>query len=250
VLKNSRLFHQAQHSRERLQLLSQRLVEAQEVERHRIARELHDEIGQTLTAVKINLQGLQQLPPGTEFQSRLLDSIDIAEHALQQVRTLSLDLRPSLLDDLGLIATLRWYLKRQAKWGSFTTKFIAEPGEIALPPELEITCFRVAQEALTNVMRHAQAQQVRVELQQRQGELVLTIVDDGIGFDVQPTLDKAVQGISLGLLGIQERVMFVDGQLKIESQPGCGTKLEAHFPLSASTTPSVTADNAVREANV
>ena len=234
ALQNARLFRQVQQGRERLQALSKRLVESQEVERRRIARELHDEIGQTLTAVKINLQGLQQTPDGSDFQARLTDSIDIAEHALQQVRNLSLDLRPSLLDDLGLVATVRWYLKRQAQWGGFTTKFVAEPAEMTLSPELEITCFRVAQEALTNVMRHARAQHVQVELQQQGKELVLTIMDDGVGFEVQAALDSAAHGSSLGLLGIQERVMFVDGQLKIESQPGCGSKLEAHFPLEKS----------------
>ena len=102
---------------------------------------------------------------------------------------------------------------------------------MTLSPGLEITCFRVAQEALTNVMRHAQAQHVQVELQQQDKELVLTVMDDGVGFEVQAALDSAARGSSLGLLGIQERVMFVDGQLKIESQPGRGSKLEAHFPL-------------------
>jgi signal transduction histidine kinase len=217
-------------------------VEAQEAERRRIACELHDEIGQSLTAVKINLQGIQQRPDGAELGTRLAGSIEIVEHALQQVRNLSLDLRPSLLDDLGLVATLRWYLDRQAQWGGFSAQFVAPPAELSLCSELETTCFRIVQEALTNVLRHAQAHQVRVELQQHEAHLELTIQDDGVGFDVQEALNRAAQGSSLGLLSLLERVTLAGGQLDVESQLGQGTRIRVCCPLCSSDSPFAMTD--------
>jgi PAS domain S-box-containing protein len=237
AIQQAQLFEQVQAAHKRLQSLSRRLVEAEEVERRRIARELHDEIGQTLTAVKINLQALQLPADPAELGPRLAKSIKIAEQALQQVRNLSLDLRPSLLDDLGLVATLRWYVDRQAQWGGFTAQFIAEPSEIDLPPELEIVCFRVVQEALTNVIRHAAARRVVVELRQHGTELALTVGDDGVGFETQVALERAVGGASMGLLGMQERVLLAGGQIDIESTPGHGAEIRVRFPLPSGIAP-------------
>jgi PAS domain S-box-containing protein len=229
--QNARLFDQVRVARERLQLLSHQLVDAQEAERRHIARELHDEIGQTLTAVKINLQAMQRSVDASALASRLEESMGIVEQAIQQVRKLSLDLRPSLLDDLGLVATLRWYLDRQTKWAGFTPQFTAVPPEMRLPSNLETVCFRVVQEALTNVMRHAQAQLVRVELQQYETELQLLILDDGVGFEVEVTLERVAQGTGLGLLGMQERVALLGGRIEIDSAPGRGTQIRVYLPL-------------------
>jgi len=220
---------------EALQILSRRLLETQESERRHIARELHDEIGQALTAVKINLQAAQRLPEAPV--PYLEDSISIVDRTLQQVRTLSLDLRPALLDDLGLVATLRWYVDRQAQRAGFTAQFVADPLETRPRPDIETACFRVAQEALTNVTRHAQAQQVRVELHQRDAELHLLIRDDGKGFDVRTAQERAAQGASTGLLGMQERVWLVGGQIDIESVPAGGTEVRVRFPLQNSRQP-------------
>ena len=236
AIQQARLFEHLHAGRERLRTLSRRLVEVQEIERRRLAHELHDEIGQTLTAVKINLQALQRREDIAALGPYLKDSIEVVERALQQVRNLSLDLRPSLLDDLGLIATLRWYVDRQAQWGGFAAQLVADPAQDRLPPELETTCFRVVQEALTNVMRHSQAKNVRVEVHQQDAELVLRVCDDGVGFDVQAALEDAMRGASLGLLGIQERIWQVGGQITIKSAPGCGTEIYAHLPLPAPTT--------------
>jgi PAS domain S-box-containing protein len=219
-------------TRQRLQLLSQQLVEAQEAERRHIARELHDEIGQTLTAVKINLQAMQRLSHTSSLAIPLAESMDIIEQAIQQVRNLSLDLRPSMLDDLGLLATLRWYLDRQAKWAGFITQFTADPPDMQLPSNLETVCFRLVQEALTNVMRHAQAQRVQINLQQHQTELELFIQDDGLGFEVEATLARVAHGTGLGLLGMQERVALLGGQLDINSAPGRGVEIRVCLPLS------------------
>jgi len=231
AVQNARLFEQVRAGGERLQSLSHRLMEVQEAERRRIARELHDEIGQALTAVKINLQMMQNLPDASALGSRLEESVDIIERVLQQARTLSRDLRPPLLDDLGLVAALRWYLNRQAQRSGFAAQFVAEPLAVRLPVNLETACFRLAQEALTNVARHAQAGQVCMELRHHPAELQLSIRDDGVGFDVNAALERASRGESLGLLGMQERVLLMGGELAIESAPAHGTEVRARFPI-------------------
>ena len=231
ALKNAQLYEQAQESASRLQAISHQLLKAQETERRSIARELHDEIGQTLTAVKINLQAMQRSSDMCAHASILEENISIIERTLQQVRNLSLDLRPSLLDDLGLVPALRWYTSRQAERTGFTAVLVADSLEAHLPPDVETVCFRVVQEALTNVARHAQAQHVLVELRQRDAELELTIRDDGVGFDVRSALERASHGASLGLRGMEERVTLVGGQMEIESVPSHGTEIRARFPL-------------------
>jgi signal transduction histidine kinase len=219
-------------TQERLQTLSGKLIEAQETERRSLARELHDEIGQALTAVKINLQTIQYSSATAQTASPLQESISIVEVALQQVRSLSLDLRPSLLDDLGLIVALRWYVDRQTQRAGIIGEFIALPLETKLLPNLETTCFRIVQEALTNIVRHAKAQRVTIELWQQETHLHLDIWDDGIGFDVEAAREKATRGGSLGLLGMEERVSLVGGRIEIKSVHQQGTKIHAYFPLS------------------
>jgi signal transduction histidine kinase len=233
VIEHARLFEQVRAGRERSQVLSQQLMEAQEAERRHLARELHDEIGQALTAIKINLQAVQRSVQETATSARLEDSIGIVDRVLQQVRNMSLDLRPSLLDDLGLAAALRWYLDRQAKRAGFAAEFSAEPADIRAASNLETACFRVAQEALTNVVRHAQARRVRAELRRRDNELQLTIQDDGVGFDVPAARQRAARGGSLGLLGMQERVLLIGGRIDIDSAAGRGTSILVRFPLAA-----------------
>jgi len=170
---------------ERMKALSQGLIAAQEAERRRVARELHDEIGQALTAVKIDLQAAQRIKEPEAIARHLEESIAIVERALQQVRNLSLDLRPSLLDDLGLVTALRWYVDRQAQRTGMAMQFTAESMDSRLSTELETACFRVAQEALTNVIRHAGAVSVGIDLYKTLGCLTLMIRDNGKGFDVQ-----------------------------------------------------------------
>jgi signal transduction histidine kinase len=138
---------------------------------------------------------------------------------------------------LGLVVALRWYVDRQAQRSGFTAQFVADPLETRPRPDIETACFRVAQEALTNVTRHARAQQVRVELRQRDTELHLLIHDDGKGFDVRTAQERAAQGASMGLLGMQERVWLVGGQIAIESAPAWGTEIRVRFPLQNSRQP-------------
>ena len=215
---------------EALHALSHQLLQAQEKERREIARELHDEIGQALTALKINLDSVHTNAVASDSSIRLTDSLSIVSLLLQQVRDLSLDLRPSMLDDLGLVAALRWYVDRQAQRMGFTAEFVAGPLEPRPSPAIETVCFRIAQEAVTNMARHAQAQRVRIELRYEPHGLLLCIQDDGLGFDVQAVQDKALSMGSMGLRGMHERVQLVGGRVEMISAPGEGTQIRAIFP--------------------
>jgi len=215
----------------KLQVLSRRLVEAQETERRHLARELHDEIGQALTVAQLNLQALLESPGTETLLPRLKESLEVVERVLEQVHDISLNLRPSILDDLGLEPALRWFTNRQAALVGLETKFHADALEQRLDPVIETECFRVAQGALTNVLRHAQAQTVSVELRKENGQLHLRVRDDGIGFDVAALREKAVLGASLGLLSMEERAALAGGGLEFTSVPKLGTEVHAWFPL-------------------
>lgn len=215
----------------KLQLLSHRLVEVQESERRHIARELHDEIGQTLTVAEMNLQAALRSPEQSTLERRLQESIRAVERVLEQVHDLSLNLRPSMLDDLGLEPALRWYTHRQAELAGLKAEFHPVPLTKRPPPVIETECFRVAQEALTNVVRHAKAQSVVVTLTQADGCLRLSVRDDGCGFNVAQVRDRAVNGASLGVLSMEERATLTGGGFEIISAPGQGTEVRAWFPL-------------------
>jgi len=212
---------------ERLQELSRRLFQVQEDERRHLARELHDQIGQALTAAKIDLQAAQRLEERTAIVRRLDDIIALIERLLQEARQLSLDLRPPLLDDLGLVPALRWCLDQQAQRADLRVEFFADPALERVDAAIETACFRVAQEALTNVVRHARAQTVSVELHRTPEALHLVVRDDGSGFDVM----TGEQGDNLGLLGMRERVALLAGELDCKSAPGRGTEIHAFFPV-------------------
>jgi len=232
AIQHAHLFEQVQDAQKRLQALSVSLVKAQETERRRIARELHDEIGQAITALKISLQNLQTVADVTDFKSQLEESIQITQLTLQQVRTLSLELRPSMLDDLGLVAALRWYLDRVSSRAGVPINFSVDSGlQKRLPAELETVCFRLVQEAVTNILRHARAAEIWVELRVEEESLYLSIQDDGIGFVVKEALEKSVNGASMGLLGMLERVHLVKGRLEFISNPGEGSCVSAQFSI-------------------
>jgi PAS domain S-box-containing protein len=233
AFQNARFFEEAQANAQRLQSLSHQLINIQETERRYLARELHDEIGQALTALSLIIQGVQTLTNVELIQARLKESLAILNLALQQVRKISLDLHPSLLDDLGLVPALRWFADRESKWGNFQVKVLAK--EIKnLPEDLQLVCFRITQEALTNISRHAKADNVAIQLWKRKGDLHLAIRDDGQGFNVQEALENAIQGRSLGLLGMRERVMLVGGEIEINSFAKDGTEIHARLPLGNS----------------
>ena len=220
-------------SRRRLQALSRRLVEVQETERRHLARELHDEIGQALTVIEMNVQSLLASPGTDALAPRLQQSLEVVERVQEQVHDLSLNLRPSMLDDLGLEPALRWYTERQAALAGLQAEVRVDPLEQRLDPMIETECFRVAQEALTNVVKHARARTVTVELTKNDedGQLHLSVRDDGVGFDVANLREQAVRGASLGLLSMEERATLAGGGLECDSIPGQGTEVHAWFPL-------------------
>lgn len=217
----------------KLQMLSRRLVEAQETERRRIARELHDEVGQSLTVMLLNLQGLSKSLASSSHAARVQETISVVEHVLEQVRNMSLDLRPPMLDDLGLEAALRWYVRRNAELAGLEAVVELDTAEQRFDSVVETECFRIAQEALTNVTRHANAKSVRVELAADESKLHLWIRDDGKGFDVPAMKDRTLRGSSLGLMSMEERALLAGGGLELNSSLGRGTEVHAWFPLTS-----------------
>ena len=180
----------------------------------------------------MNLQAaLQQAPAREVLARRLEESIKAVERVSEQVHDLSLNLRPLMLDDLGLEPALRWYTSRQAALAGLHAQFRADPLERRIHPIIETECFRVGQEALTNVVRHAQATELSVQLRRVDGQLHLSVRDNGVGFDVASVRDKAVRGASLGLLSMEERASLAGGGLDLTSVPGKGTEVHAWFPL-------------------
>lgn len=217
--------------------LLDRLVETQEVERRRIARELHDATGQSLTAISLGLRGVQRVlgerDTATAGQLRELESFSTG--ALGELRRIIADLRPHQLDDLGLIPALRWYTQSfQARRGiACEFQLVGEANR--LPPETETVIFRIVQEALTNVARHAQAQSATVCLENQPDAVVVTVRDDGQGFDTDALGHRGQVRSGWGLLGIQERARLLGGRCEIESTPGQGTTVRVSIPLPDQT---------------
>lgn len=213
-----------------LQSLSRRVLEAQETERRRIAIELHDELGQSLTAIKINLQAHARFKDRTP-EDLNLENLHMVEDALQQVRRLAQTLRPSILDDLGLAPALRWMAEQTAARSGFAVTFFAARLQGRLAAEIETAIFRIAQEALTNVARYAQAQQVDINLHREDDTLLFTLTDDGSGFDPAEVKVRAAAGGSIGMLGMQERAVLLGGHLDIAAAPGQGCTVRLRCPL-------------------
>jgi len=231
AIENSRLFEAVSTGRERLQTLSRRLVEVQEVERRHIARELHDEIGQALTGLKLALE-ISTLSPAETVKTRLDEAKTLISELVAQVRDLSLDLRPGMLDDLGLLPALLWHFERYTAQTGVQVDFKCTglEGQRFLP-EVETAAYRIVQESLTNVARHAGVSQVTVRMWATQGRLNVQIEDQGSGFDPKEPLRS---GRTSGLAGMYERAVLLGGQLKVESSPGFGTCVTAELPLGES----------------
>jgi signal transduction histidine kinase len=213
-----------------LQRLSSQLLTAQEEERRSIARELHDEVGQVLTAIKVELAVAQRSVEAAGVKvDALTDARRITDGALHTVRDLSRLLHPSMLDDLGLPAAIDWYLKGFGRRHGIRMELLQDGVEERLAPETEAGIYRIVQEALTNVAKHAQASTCRVFLQRLTHTVLVTIEDDGIGFRPEEvSTPGASRGI--GLVGIRERVAQLRGELRLESGPGKGTRLTVEIP--------------------
>src|SRR6266404_8102832 len=215
------------HSRRELQELSTKLVDAQETERRSISRELHDEVGQALGLLLLDAGRLsKQLASSDEKGQETVQRIKtLAERTLQEVRNMALLLRPSMLDDLGLVAAVEWYAREMSRRGETEVEVRSENVTEDLADEMKLCVYRVVQEALNNAQRHAHAKNVVVELTQADGAIRVKIADDGSGFDAKRTR-------GMGLLGMEERVKRLGGKIKVESQPGKGTTIEAELPLT------------------
>jgi two-component system sensor histidine kinase UhpB len=214
----------------RLTQLSRQLMEVQEAERRDLSRDLHDEIGQCIAAVKINLDLLCRRFPAIESEVPVADTRALLDYIQRHVSRLCLDLRPSLLDDLGLSAALRWYVHRQAERCEWQVHYDAD--ELPkLPERAQDVCFRIAQEAITNVMRHARARAVTVELRHADETLRLRVMDDGVGFDPDAPVSRPWTGGGLGLLGMRERARSVGGEIVVARRAGGGTVVEAEIPV-------------------
>ena len=224
--------HDAQHkqieeTQNNLRRLSQRLVETQEVERTSLSRELHDEVGQMMTALGMELRNLEKLryATGDAFERRLSDARQLNAEAMRTIRDLAMGLRPSMLDDLGHEAALQWQGRENSRHTGVPANVTVE-GRLDHLSEVQQTCiYRVVQEALTNCARHAKPKSVIVSVRSEEEHVVVVVQDDGVGFDSR----TSVRG--LGLLGISERVQALDGKLQISSLPTQGTIVQVEIPV-------------------
>jgi two-component system sensor histidine kinase UhpB len=208
------------------------ILNAQEQERKRIARELHDETSQVLTSLLISLAVLEETVTTPEARQRIADTRTLAHQTLRAVRDLSIDLRPTALDDLGLLPALRWYIKEYQQKCGVEVSFSAQGFKERLPAEIETALYRIVQESLTNTAKHAHAHKVRVTLMESGAQLQARVRDDGEGFDAHAMLKRPWQDRGLGLAGMVERAALVNGTIEIHSQPGGGTTIEVIIPVS------------------
>jgi signal transduction histidine kinase len=219
------------HTREELERLSARLVTVQEQERRSLARELHDEVGQALTAIKMDVAvAMRGLAPGSRETSALEDARSIAENTLQGVRDLSQLLHPSMLDDFGLPEAVGAYLRSFSKRTGIRTELVQYGMEQRLSPEAEVCVYRIVQEALTNVARHSGARNATVTLARATDHLQMTVEDDGRGVGARGARGPASRG--LGIIGMRERAQALGGTFVLEPRPGGGTRVSARIPVT------------------
>jgi len=204
-----------------------RVVQAQELERRRLARELHDETGQALTSILLGLKPLEDALVDHPAHAALGGLREQVVSALQDVRRLAVELRPAVLDDFGLVPALERLTDAFAEQSNIRVDFHSALGELRLPGEVETALYRVVQESLTNILKHANAHNVSVSLARRESGVAAVIEDDGSGFD-----QRVVREDGIGLIGMRERLALIDGRLEVESRPGAGTTVVAEVPLT------------------
>ena len=208
-----------------LQRLLRKVIGAQEDERKRIARELHDETCQTITALSLSVLGALTASSPEAARERLSEAGGMAARTLDELHRVMFDLRPAMLDDLGLVAAIRGYAQRHLPAAGVAPRFEIDDRELRLAPEIETALFRAAQEALNNVLRHAEAESVRIRVGVRDGFLEIEIEDDGRGFEPSEIAGPAESGRGLGVLGMRERLELIGGTATVDSAPGRGTRV-------------------------
>jgi signal transduction histidine kinase len=238
AIENARLLELVRRSSGDLKTLSVQLINVQEGERKKIAQELHDEVGQTLFAMKMNLEMTKKnLPQNLDelenINNRLTDTENLLSQTIERVRNLTTDLRPSMLDDFGLLPALNWYVDSFSKRTNIRVYLKTKNFKLRLSSEIEITFYRIIQEALINVAKHAHATEISILLARENSFASLSVEDNGIGFDVKKaTFPKD----RLGLFSIKERVGLLNGEFEISSKPNKGTKLNVKIPLTETQT--------------
>ena len=232
ALANARLLQELREKERVRGLLLNKVVTAQEEERKRISHELHDQIGQLLTALLIQLQLLERDLSEPSLKERVKMLKQLAEEISIHLHHIAWELRPPALDELGLLAALERVTEEWSKRFNIPCEFVANgtiDGEVQ--PEVAIGVFRIVQEALTNIAKHAKASHARVSVQQEDGELLVIVEDNGVGFKVRDVLHHPDENRRLGLLGMMERAVMLSGKLEIDSKPGKGTKVQIRIPL-------------------
>ncbi len=224
-LSNAQLLIDLRRKETELRRALHRTVELQEEERKRLSRELHDEIGQALSSILIHLKALQETTDFETINDRLNDLRFLTARTIEELRRLAMDLRPAALDNLGIIPALNWYIQQCVERTSLDIQFFGPEKLERLSPETELVLYRVAQEGLTNAIRHGRAQQIVVSLERNQKNVRLTITDNGTGFN-STGIDRG-----LGLVGIRERVELLHGALHLNTSPGAGTRLWIEIPF-------------------
>jgi len=232
ALAHTQLLENVTLNRRQLESLSHKLIVVREQESRHIARELHDEIGQTLAVLNVNLAAVKKGAGSPRERESVDGCLDLVARLIIKVRRLSLDLHPSLLDDFGPVTALRRHVESLADRTGLDIRFQADEGIGRLGAELETVCFRVVQEAITNSLRHAEAGHILVQMRLCAGKLEVSVSDNGRGFDPEAALERSVGGRSLGLLGMRERVSLVGGEISIISAPGEGATIKALLPLN------------------
>jgi len=212
--------------------LFRRVVAAQEAERQRIARDLHDETGQALTAIGMGLRGLEgRLSTRNKEALGTLHKLEtLTADSLKELQRLMTDLRPSHLDDLGLSAALRWYAAKLQEHSSLAIRVDIHGEECDLDDAMKITVFRIVQESLNNIIKHSQATTVNIHLYFEEKQVRISAFDNGIGFDREQVQQRRTTRPSLGLAGMEERAALLNGTVNIQSRPGFGTEVEAVIP--------------------
>jgi signal transduction histidine kinase len=225
-----------EQSEKQLRRLSRQLITSQEEERRLIAMELHDGIGQTLSAIKFKVEtGLEEMrrKDSHEYIHLQVPVVSMVQGAIEEVRRICKNLRPPILDDLGIVATISWFCREFMKiYGNVRVEKEILLSEETVPGELKVSIFRVLQEALNNVAKHSDADWVRVVLKKDNEWIVLLIEDNGSGFDVEAALGPKDPATGMGLAGMKERTTLTGGSLEIESVPGKGARIRAVFPSS------------------
>jgi len=234
AIENALLLEEARRSGEKVKMLYSHMLALQEEDRKRISRELHDEAGQGLEALKIELNLLRKaLPKDRPKPHKMISSMeDLSNKVLQEIRRVTYDLRPTILDSLGLFPAIRWYTRGFSRRYRIKVETEGSLGKLDIPPDLKTVLYRIVQESLTNIAKHSGAKNVSIMLATKNNRLILSIEDHGKGFNTERVMNMNNKGKGLGLIGIRERISAVEGSFSLSSELGKGTKLVVSVPLS------------------